>query len=141
MMDDMEEREYRESGEPEAAPYEVGEIVLGGRGNPTGLAWARCGLWFEEYAQGGDCLEFFCWDDDMGWEPLATASVWVPGLGQDQIGVKDYSENEGMLDELLRLGLVFPPRRTVASGFVQIPVCTLTPKALEIRDRQRRDEK
>jgi hypothetical protein len=57
--------------------------------------------------------------------PYLTASVHVPGLGQDEVAIKDYSENEGILDVLVQAGIVSKPHRQVSSGYVNIPVCKM----------------
>lgn len=50
--------------------------------------------------------------------PFATASINVSGadLGQDEIIVKDYSENEGMLDFLIKNNIVSLTDRSVRVG-------------------------
>lgn len=60
--------------------------------------------------------------------PFATATVWVEGLAKDEVAIKDYSENAGMLSALLLSDIVFAPHRYVKSGFVTIPVCRLVNK-------------
>lgn len=53
--------------------------------------------------------------------PLATASVNVPQQLPDGVmGVKDWSENEGMLQFLVDNGLVEDTGLTLTSGFVVI---------------------
>lgn len=47
------------------------------------------------------------------------------------VAVKDYSENEGMLDFLKEIGLVGDTKYTVQSGFV-VPVVELTESGLEL---------
>jgi hypothetical protein len=64
--------------------------------------------------------------------PVAVATVNVPEepLGPDEVCVKDYSENEGMVAALVEAGVVEPlVVRRVRQGFVEIPVCRLTEKA------------
>jgi hypothetical protein len=51
--------------------------------------------------------------------------VNVPGLSKEEVGVKDYSENEGMLDFLIGNGIVEKPHRYENSGFVKIPICKI----------------
>jgi len=46
-------------------------------------------------------------------------------LGDDEIFIKNYSENKGILDDLIRLGIVSNPIGHVTSGFVEIPKCKL----------------
>jgi hypothetical protein len=57
--------------------------------------------------------------------PYMMASVHVPGLKQDEVAIKDYAENEGILDALIQAGIVSKPHRQVSSGYVTIPVCKL----------------
>ena len=72
-----------------------------------------------EYVQSGN----IAWQmiDDDG--PIATVSVNVPGLKPDELGIKTYSENTGMLEALLSADLIELPHRYLMSGFVSIPVC------------------
>lgn len=68
----------------------------------------------EHYANGGLALQI--WDADG---PYTTASSWVPGVPADSVAIKDYSENEGILDELIRLRVISPPNQ-FNNG---LPVC------------------
>jgi hypothetical protein len=54
--------------------------------------------------------------------PIATITVNVPGLAPDELAIKDYSENEGVLERLMAHELVELPHRFVISGFALIPV-------------------
>lgn len=60
-------------------------------------------------------------------EDIATATVNVPeaNVPEGYVGIKDYSENEGMLQFLVDNGIVEPPARYIPSGWVSIPVCKL----------------
>lgn len=68
-------------------------------------------------------------------ERIFTASVNLPEtiLEPDEIAIKDYSENEGMVDWLVAQQLVAPPHRHVHSGYVLVPICRLkvTPPPME----------
>lgn len=57
--------------------------------------------------------------------PYATCTTYVDGLAPDEIAVKNWSENEGMLDVLIANNIVCPPHRWVESGFVLVPICRL----------------
>ena len=65
-------------------------------------------------------------DRDDG-EPVATATINVPEepLAENEVIIKDYSENDGMLAALLDAGVVEPTGRVCVSGMVQAPICTL----------------
>jgi len=54
----------------------------------------------------------------------ARASVNLPDepLGEDEIFIKDYSENEGIFNALVDAGLIVDSGRVVESGFVTIKV-------------------
>ena len=60
-------------------------------------------------------------------EPILTATVNLPQveLKQDEIAIKNYSENEGIAEVLYKAGIISLPLRYVQSGFVQIPICNL----------------
>jgi hypothetical protein len=75
-----------------------------------------CNVVFAEYRNGGTAIRLVDAVDGM---PVATASVWVGGLERvdaDEIAIKDYSENEGMLTALIEGDIVHPPHRLL-DGF------------------------
>ena len=57
--------------------------------------------------------------------PYMSVTVNIEGLDENEIAIKNYSENEGILDVLVDEGIVKPPHRHVKSGFVLIPICEL----------------
>lgn len=73
------------------------------------------------YANGGVALML----RGVGGSPAATVTVWVPGLEEGEVAIKDYSEGEGMLAAMVHNKVVALPHRQVKSGFVTIPVCKL----------------
>jgi hypothetical protein len=66
-------------------------------------------------------------------EPVSKATVAIDGanLKENQIIVKDYSENEGMLDALISIGLVTSVERWIETGYVRVPVCNIDPAKLD----------
>lgn len=72
---------------------------------------------------------------DAEGSPYITVSVNPPNdfkLTDDFICVKDYSENEGMVDWLKEQGLIEgEPKLKIASGFVLLPVYKLSAKGKE----------
>ena len=76
-------------------------------------------------------IQIYNLDPDDGWEPWTTATVNIGGLHGDEVAIKNYSENEGLLDVLLGLGVIEPPHRRVASGFVTIDICNMVRPKLE----------
>jgi len=73
-----------------------------------------------KYANGNPSLQLY---DAVEHYPYATCTVNIPGLGSDEVAIKNYSENEGMLDFLVSEGIVDKPHREESSGYVTIPVC------------------
>jgi hypothetical protein len=82
------------------------------------FAGFTCHVMLETYARGGTCIRLV---DTSDQGPVATASSWIPGLQPDEVAIKDYSENQGMLDTLVFAGIVNPPHRML-DGF---PICRL----------------
>ncbi len=79
-----------------------------------------------QYDKGRPSLQLIDAEDGS---PIATATVNLPDvpLGRNQVAIKDWSENEGMLDALVAAGVVKPTDQTVRSGFVEVPICELQP--------------
>jgi hypothetical protein len=46
-------------------------------------------------------------------------------LAEDEVAIKNYSEHEGVLDDLIDAGIVSQPVKFIQSGFVEIPVCKI----------------
>lgn len=57
--------------------------------------------------------------------PYATCTAQIDGLAPDEFAIKNWTENEGMLDVLIANEIVEPPHRWVESGFVSVPICRL----------------
>lgn len=83
----------------------------------------ECELKLEEYYNGNKAIYLF--DKETG-ELVTVATVNLEEvLPEGQVYIKDYSENEGMLEALVKAGVVSEPISYVPSGFVIIPVCKL----------------
>jgi hypothetical protein len=96
-----------------------------------------CELRFQAYGNGRQGIVLV---DARDGQDVAVATVNVPGalLGEKQVLIKDYSENEGMLQALERAGIVKATGQTVRSGFATIPVCDLLVEPVsKVRDRAR----
>ena len=60
--------------------------------------------------------------------PVATATINLPNeeLEEDEVIIKDYSENESMLDSLIKASIISKPIRYTKLGHVNyIPICKL----------------
>lgn len=96
--------------------------------------WA-CTAEFNSY-QEGNAIAIELIETQTG-EPVAVATVNIDGLMHDEVAIKDYSENEGMLMALILAGIVKPPHRYVRSGFVTIPIVRLELKTLNYLEEQK----
>ncbi len=56
-------------------------------------------------------------------EPFMTCTVNNPDISDGEVAIKNYSENEGVLDFLIKEGIIEPPHRFISSGYVSLPVC------------------
>ncbi|HMA35898.1 MAG TPA: hypothetical protein VKY74_15650 [Chloroflexia bacterium] len=85
----------------------------------------RCRVARLRYPNGRIALQLLTADEDAA--PVATATVNVPEvpLAADEVLIKDYAENTGILAVLVQVGIVAPTGRVVPVGFVQAPVCRL----------------
>lgn len=90
-----------------------------------------CELVKQQYHNGKTALELVAAEDDeendvFKGEPIATATINIPViLEHDEVLIKNYSENEGMLEALVDAGVVKPTGRVIQTGFVEVPVCKL----------------
>lgn len=65
---------------------------------------------------------------DVSGEPIATATINMPpeiDLKDDEVVIKNYSENEGILDVLISEGIVERTGKTVSHGYVSSEICRL----------------
>ena len=65
--------------------------------------------------------------DKTDTEPIATCTINLPThqIEKDEVAIKSYSENEGMLEWLMKYKIVSKPIRFVPAGFVVVPICKL----------------
>lgn len=58
---------------------------------------------------------------------MTVASVNVPyhNLEIDEVAIKNYSENQGVLDVLIEANIITQPVRFIQTGFIKAPVCKL----------------
>lgn len=84
-----------------------------------------------QYENGRPALQLVDAEDGS---PIAEATVNLPDVpaGPNQVFVKDWSENEGMLRVLTEAGVLKPTGETVRSGFVDVAVCELQPPFREV---------
>jgi hypothetical protein len=85
-----------------------------------------CVLQFEQYHNGRTAILLIDAEDSS---PIATATVNIPeaSVGDDEVIIKDYSENSGMFNVLAMAGVIASdPVGFTSSGFIDnIPICKL----------------
>ena len=76
------------------------------------------------YHNGQVCLRLRDMEDKM---PYATATVCVENdlLQKGEVAIKDYSENEGILNALIEADIVEPPHAFIQADYTKIPICKL----------------
>lgn len=57
--------------------------------------------------------------------PYATCTINIQGLASDEVAIKNYSENLGVLDLLIENGVVSKPHREISQSYIIIPICKL----------------
>jgi len=95
----------------------------------------KCNIHIEKYSTGSTALILKNAEiiDDDGYiaqpdeDTIAIASVNILGanLPINEIAIKDYSENEGMLAALIKGNIIHMPHKYIKSGFVEYPVAKL----------------
>jgi len=81
-----------------------------------------------KYANGRTRINLI---DNLDNEPYATATTNLPDvlLLDNEVFIKDYSENEGILNFLTKNNIVVPTNKWATSGHVDIQVCILNPES------------
>lgn len=65
--------------------------------------------------------------------PYTTVTVAIMSpIDHTELAIKDYSENQGMLEWMMKEGIVSAPVRYYESGFVRIPICPITDEAMPL---------
>jgi hypothetical protein len=82
-----------------------------------------------KYENGRTAIQLI---DATDGEPYAVASVNMPNvlLADNEVLIKDYSENLGILDFLIKNNIVTPTPNGVNSGFVWLPVVILNDESV-----------
>jgi hypothetical protein len=82
-----------------------------------------------KYANGRTLIQILDFEDGSLY---ATATVNIDDvlLADNEVLIKDYSENEGMLDFLTKNNIVTPTPNGVQSGFVWVPVAILNDESV-----------
>jgi len=82
-------------------------------------------LSFNQYRNGRTQIELLDVDEPGSCVMIATVNLDDVPLEDGEIIIKDYSENEGVLDFLVQNGIVSRPKRWISTGWVTCPVVDL----------------
>ena len=91
------------------------------------MEW-NCIVNFKSYSNGRTAIQLLSNNEDQDLIAVASVNLADVSMEKDEIAIKDYSENEGMLHCLVKAGIVSQPIRYRQSGFVKIPICKLLVK-------------
>jgi len=81
-----------------------------------------CVVFSGKYSNGNTRLQL--WSEEEG--PIATATIDLgEKLPKDQAYIKDYSENDGMLDTLIESGIVARVLDYKMLEYISVPLCKL----------------
>lgn len=99
----------------------------------------KCTVKFAQYINGNTAM--FLEDADTS-EPIITVSV-NPDIELDEstMAIKNYSENEGVVEELLLENVIVGESIiSIPSGFIEIPVYKLSDKTLEALEASKNEQ-
>jgi len=84
----------------------------------------NCRVCITKYANDRIAIQLFDVEDNSS---VATASINLPDikLEKDEVIIKDYSENKGLLQVLLDAGIVEKTGKSANVGFVTVEICKL----------------
>lgn len=84
------------------------------------FANSKCSIKIGRYYNDNTSIQLYDTEDGM---PVATASVNVKEkLLPEEVIIKDYSENEGIYNALLKAGVILPSHNTYQTGNVISPI-------------------
>lgn len=87
----------------------------------------NCNVTITSYAAPKGRTAILLADAEDG-SPVATATLNPAPhivLAANEVCIKDYSENAGMLESLIAWGIILAPHRFIESGYEMVPVCYL----------------
>lgn len=94
------------------------------------FAGVQCDVVVRSYPNGRTALVLLSAENGM---PVAVGTLNLPevSLEAGEVLIKNYSENEGMLDALVTAGIVEDTGRCARSTFIDAPICRLVHAELQ----------
>ena len=78
---------------------------------------------YTKYSNGGICIELYTTTGKL--YMVATTNIGNLKFADHYVGIKNWSENAGVLEALIQANIVKDPNIFVPSGFIEIPICEL----------------
>ena len=76
-------------------------------------------------------------ESDRGREAVATVNIPEAILNEGEVILKDWSENEGLAEQLEKAGHVKLTERFVPTGFVAAPIAKMSDELIELVEKAR----
>jgi len=85
----------------------------------------ECTLRKSKYQEGGSTALYLV--DSQTGEPVVMATVNMPeiSLGENEVLIKDYSENKGILKTLIDARILEDTGKRVPAGYTEVAICKL----------------
>jgi len=82
----------------------------------------HCNVTYAKYGNGRLAIVLV---DSTTHQTIAKATLNLPDeeLASDEVAIKDYAENETMLEALMDAGIISQPIRHAHTGYITVPIC------------------
>jgi len=85
---------------------------------------ATLGVELFEYTNGGTCIDLIDMKDG---ETFMCATVWIEGLKDNEVAIKNDRENQGILEVLADAEIISWPKRIAKAGQTTVYICVILP--------------
>lgn len=79
---------------------------------------------FDKYASGQNAIMLYDLADGFPFM-TATAALTNVELESDDVAIKNYSENVGILETLIAANIISKPHSYIPSGYANFPICKI----------------
>lgn len=96
----------------------IKKVTMGGQ---------ECDVHIGEYTNGKTYIELVCsgGDDDGAPYLMATTNIQGVDLDKPYLLIKNYSENQGVLNVLTKAGIIEDTGKKIKTGFTNVNICKL----------------
>lgn len=83
----------------------------------------ECSVKFSEYPNGQTKIQLY---DLLDGAPYCTATAPSPEpLMEEEVAIKNWSENEGILDALVAAEIIYAPHHQIRTGYANLQICNI----------------